>query len=437
MDIIILSQQSTPKLSLIVGLALSFLLSFQFISVCLAQEGRAAGVGQEDELHSVYGPPRPAIWEFQLSQLREDAENISSFNFYRKDQRNKTLFFKVSDNTLNNRNELRVKELTGGAVLFPINDDDRYQLDLGGTYDRLQDTSLYGKALYSRITYRPQSNLWFRVGYEYFDGFTSSRPKPYRNTILNATYFAAKMTIDRFSLIALLGSGRIDDVVNARYGLAGIVEGPLNTFFMAGYIKSDESKENVRTLALGRWAPYRPDLLPSTVFIWKHRDNYDFQLGGLLWGETNLLVKPAVIGMSQAMFISSAALRENSELRQGQLMSITDDYRNADVTLFYVYMNQGIEMIPGTISHVGFRAVQLFKIFNEVEFDPVTKPVIGVFYIEETEPVYNPPTRKFVDQSSTFWSYQAGFTFTNMFILNVIHVPQKSDWTVALSFVTM
>jgi hypothetical protein len=376
------------------------------------------------------------VWEFQLSQTRQDEGNISSFNFYRKDQRNKTLFFKVSDNGLNNRSEFRVKELTGGAVLFPVNDDDRYQLDLGGTYDRLQDTSLYGRALFSRITYRPQPYLWFRVGGEYFDGYTSGGAAPYRTTTLNATYVAGKVTVNRFSLIALLGRGRIDNAVNIRIGLAGSAEGPFNTFAMAGYIKSDEPKENVCTLALGRWAPYRPDQLPSSVLIWKHRENYDFVLGGLFWGETNLLVKPAVMGMSQGMFISSAALRENSELRQGQLMSITDDYRNSDITLFYVFMNQGIEMMPGNISHVGFKAIQLFKIFDEVEFAAVSRPVVGLFYNEETEPAFNPPTRTFIDKNSTFWSYQAGVTFKNMFILNVIHIPQKSEWTLALSFIT-
>lgn len=410
---------------------------FQLLSLCSAQEVKTSGAGEDAELHSVFGPPRPAIWEFQLSQMRQDAGDISSFNFYRKDQRNKTLFFKVSDNGLNNRNEFRVKELTGGAVLFPVNDDDRYQLDLGGTYDRLKDTSLYGKALFSRVTYRPRPNLWFRVGGEYFDGYTSGRPSPYRSTILNATYIAGKVTVDRFSITALLGRGRIDDVVNTRVGIAGSAEGPFNTFFLAGYIKSNEPKENVRTLALGRWAPFRPDQLPSSVLIWKHRDNYDFVLGGLFWGKTNLLVKPAVVGMSQGMFISSAALRENSELRQGQLMSITDDYRNSDITVFYVFMNQGIEMIPGTISHVGFRAIQLFKIFDEIEFSGISRPVVGVFYNEETEPVFSPSIRKFTDNNSTFWSYQAGFTVMNRLILNVIHVPQKSELTVALSFITL
>ncbi len=388
--------------------------------------------GNNDVRHSVFGPPRPPFWEFQLSRIKQGVENVSSFNFYRKDQRNKTLFFKMSDNGLNNRNEFRVQELTGGAVLFPINDDDRFQLDIGGTYDKLKDTTLPGKAIYSRVTYRPQRNLWFRFGHEYFDGYTSNH---YRKTVLNSNYFTGKVTVNLFSLVGLIGRGKIDDALNTRFGLAGIVEGPFNTYVMGGYVKSDEPKENVRTLAIGRWAPFRPDGLPSGMFIWKHRENYDFQLGGMFWGKNNLFVQPAAIGMSQGMFISSAALRENSELRQGKLMSITDDYRNSDITLFYVYLNQGIEMIPGNISHVGFRAIQLFRIFDEVTMSMFSKPVIGLFYNEETEPEFNPMYRKFVDKESTFWSYQVGLTVQESFILNVIHAPKKSEWTIALSFI--
>ena len=76
-------------------------------------------------------------------------------------------------------------------------------------------------------------------------------------------------------------------------------------------------------------------------------------------------------------------MRENSELRQGKLMSITDDYRNSDITLFYVYLSQGIEMMPGNVSHIGFRAIQLFKIFSGVKLSVFSKPVIGLFYNEE------------------------------------------------------
>lgn len=414
-----------------------FLLAILFLTNLntFCQEVQPPPGKEEDLRHSVFGPPRPSIWEFQLSYKTEGIENVSSFDFYRKDQRNKTLFFKMANNSLNNRNEFRVQELTGGAILFPINDDDRYQLDIGGTYEKLTDTLLNGKAFYSRATLRSVPGFWFRVGVEYFDGYTVGHNSPYRNTIVNSNYFVAKYTLDRFSIIGLVGSGKIDDALNTRFGGAGLIEGPYNTFLLGGYIKSDEPKENVRTIAIGRSAPFRADGLPSTIFIWKHRDNYDFQLGGLFWGGNNLFVHPAAIGMSQGIFISSAALRENSELRQGQLMSITDDYRNSDVTLFYVYLSQGIEMIPNNISHIGFRAIQLYKLFNEVKVSVFSKPVIGLFYNEDIEPEFDPLSHKFTDKRNTYFSYQAGMTFYDIIILNVVHIPEKSDWTVALSYI--
>ncbi len=389
----------------------------------------------KDQLHTVFGPPRPAMWEFQLSRMNQSSENITSFNFYRKDQRNKTLFFKVANNDLNNRSEFRVREVTGGAVLFPVNDDDRYQLELGGTYDIIHDTTLAEKASYSRITYRPSRSLWFRFGSEYYDGYKAGHPSQFKNTILNSNYFAGKVSVGMFSVLGVLGNGKIDNTLNTRYGAAGMFDGPYNMFFLGGYIRSDDSKENVRTLAIGRGAPYRPDGMPSGIFIWKHKENYDFQLGGIFWGNTNIVVQPAVIGMSQGMFISSIALRENSELRQGQLMSITDDYRNSDITLFYVYLKQGITIIPGTVNHVGIRAFQAFKIFDEISVLNISKPVLGIFYNEETSPTMNMTSHLFDDSVSKYFSYHLGATFSENLILNVIHIPAKDEWTTALSVV--
>jgi len=406
------------------------------ISLVYAQ-GEHPPVARTDDLkHSVFGPPRPAIWEFQLSRMAEDDERVTTFNFYRKDQRNKTLFFKLSDNELNNRNELRVKEVTGGAVLFPLDDDDRYQGDIGGTYDRMKDTSLAEKTFYTRITVRPDPRLWLRAGYEVFDGFTpGGRTVPYNGLSSSAIYGAAKGTLELFSLMAVVGQGREDGAARLRYGAGGIVELPWNTFALAGYIASEDRAENVRTLAIGRWAPFRPDGLPGAVVVWKHRDRYDFQLGGIFYGGNNVFVRPAAIGMTQGMFISSMALRENSELRQGQLMSITDYYRNADFTFFYVYMQQGIEMIPGRINHVGFRAVQVFKLFSGTQALFFSKPVIGAFYNEETEPVFVVPQRTFVDERSTYWSFQLGATVQDVFIVNTIVAPDRTQWRVALSYV--
>jgi hypothetical protein len=218
-------------------------------------------------------------------------------------------------------------------------------------------------------------------------------------------------------------------------GAGGIVEGPWNTFALGGYIKSDDTQENVRTLAFGRWAPFRPDGLPSAVFIWKHRELYDFQIGGLFYGETNLLVRPALIGMSQGMFVSSMAMRENSELRQAQLMSITDDYRNADYSVFYVMLRQAIPMVPGRLNHIGFRAFQFFRNFTQVEFAGISSPVLGVFYNEETEPQFVPAARTFTDKESSYWSLQLGATIAQSVIINSIVAMDRPQWRVAVSYI--
>lgn len=401
--------------------------------------GPVGGESQESatsELrYSVYGPPRPAFYEFQLSLMSQGGERVSSFNFYRKDQRNKTLFFKVSDNDLNNRGEFRGREVTGGVLLFPINDDDRYQCDVGGTYDEIKGTSLSERAFFSRLTIRPQPSLWFRVGYEFFDGFTpGGSVNPYRGTSTTSVYLAGRSTLDPVAIIGVAGRSDGEGMRAFRFGGAAVVEVPMNFFCMGGYIRSDVAEENVRTLAVGRWAPFRPDGTPSAIFVWKHRDQYDFQLGGLFYGGNNLFVRPAALGMSQGIFISSLALRENSELRRGQLMTITDDYRNADITFFYVYVNQGVEMIPGTVNHVSVRAFQFFKVFSQTEVHLFSKPVIGLFYSEETTPEFHPPTRKFSDETTTYWSFQVGATVQDVFIVNTIWTVSQSRWTLALSY---
>lgn len=197
--------------------------------------------------------------------------------------------------------------------------------------------------------------------------------------------------------------------------------------------------ENTRTLALGRWAPFRPDMKPSGFFIWKHRDDFDFQLAGAFWGKNNMFVRPAAIGMTRGIFISSAALGYNSKLRQSQLLTITDDYRNADISIFYVYLNQSIEMVPGQVNNVGFKVVQLYKLFDTVKFSIFSKPVIGVMLNEETEPAvrFDPQTNSmtFKDKTIIFWSCQLGVTLFNRFIFNVINNFGHSRWTAALSYI--
>ena len=117
-------------------------------------------------------------------------------------------------------------------------------------------------------------------------------------------------------------------------------------------------------------------------------------------------------------------------------MSITDEYRNANFSMFYVYLNQGVEMIPNQINHVGFRVViQFYYILTNVNFSIVSKPVVGIFYNEETEPKFSAKTHSLVDETNNYCSFQIGVTFFDLFILNVIQTPSKSDWTIALSYI--
>lgn len=417
------------------NLKLLIIFLLLLISVCLSQEHTTHSSRDKDPENSVYGPPQPPEWEFQIAVWTYNDEMASAFNLYRKNQRNKTFFMRLMKNGLDNRNQFQVDQLTGGLIIFPYKNDDRFQVDIGGTYDALKDTSLTNKTFYSRVTFRPKKYLWLRIGHEYKNGFAADHSLPYQKISDNANYLACRFNISKFSLLALAGTGKIDNDLNTRYGIGGMLKGSFNTYFFGGYIKSSEELENVRTLAAGRWSPFRPDGLPSGFFIWKHRENYDFQLGGVFWGGNNSFVRPAAVGITQGIFISSAALSENSRLRRRQLMIISDDYRDAEISFFYVYMDQGIEMSPGSVNHVGFKAFQLFKVFNEINLPAISNPVIGVFYNEETEPEFNPATHSFKEKISNYWAYQLGITIYERFVLNAINNPEKSEWTIALSYI--
>ena len=388
-----------------------------------------------DPRYSVFGPPKPAEWKFQIAHMNRDNEGVSSFNFYRKDQRDKTLLFNIINNGLDNTNQYRVQQISGIMILFPFNDDDRYQFDIGGTFDKIMDTTLTNTTLFSRFTYRPNRELWMRVGFEYYDGHVLGHGgNLYGNSTLNSYYFAAKYKLGFFTPVAVVGGGEADGNTNNRFGGGILLNGPLETYAFGGYIKSTDEKEDVRTLAIGRWAPFRPDGLPSGFFIWKHRSDYDFQLGGIFFGRRNRFVRPAAVGMLTGMFISSVTLRVNSQLRQRKFMMITDDYQNSDFSFYYVHLNQ--EITP--TSNVGFTVLQFFKLFTNTKFSIFSEPVIGIFYNEETNPtaVYNPITHQieFGDETEKFWSYQLGVTVIDKFEFNVIHRPTQSSWTVALSY---
>lgn len=381
--------------------------------------------------YSVFGPPQPAYWKFQLSHMNSDNEGATSFNFYRKDQRDKTIFFSVLNNGLDNTYQYRVQQISGGIILFPVNDDDRYQFDVGGTFDKIKETTFNNATFFSRFTYRPNRELWMRVGYEYYNGHQLGHGSNlYENSTLNSYYFAAKYKMGFFSPVVVISRGIVVGNIYNRFGGGVFLNGPFETYAFGGYIKSTDEFEDTRTLAIGRWAPFRPDGLPSGFFIWKHKSDYDFQLGGVFFGRRNRFVQPAAVGMLTGMFVSSITLRVNSLLRQRKLMMITDDYENSDYSFFYVHLNQ--EITP--TSNVGFTVLQFFKLFADKEFWIFNDPVVGIFYSEETNPIFDSKTFSLVDKKENYFSYQIGTKMTESFLIEIIHSPTKHEFTFAISY---
>ena len=420
----------------------SYLLFILFISSIKAQEQKPikydslslnnnSHQNNIDPRYSVFGPPKPAEWKFQLSHMNSDNEGASSFNFYKKNQRDKTFFFSIINNGLDNTNQYRVQQISGGIILFPFNDDDKYQFDVGGTFDKIKETKLNNSTFFSRFTYRPNRELWMRVGLEYHKGYELGQgSNPYINSELNSFYAAAKYKLGIFSPVAVIGRGNTDENINNRFGGGVLLDGPFETYAFAGYIKSTDEFESTRTLAFGRWAPFRPDGFPSGFFVWKHQSDYDFQLGGLFFGRRNRFVQPAAVGMLTGMFVSTITLRVNSLLRQRKLMMITDDYENSDYSFFYVHLNQEIT----STSNVGFTVLQFFKLFPDTEFWIFNDPVVGVFYNEETNPMFDRNTFSLVDKKENYFSYQLGTKVFKNFLIEAIHSPKKNELTFAISY---
>lgn len=419
-----------------------YLLCTSFISSTTAQEQNQITLDslslnsnshQEkvDPRYSVFGPPQPANWKFQLSHTNSDNEGTSSFNFYRKDQRDKTIFFSILINGLDYTNKYRVQQISGGTILFPFNDDDKYQFDVGGTSDKIKHSTLNNSTFFSRFTYRPNHEIWMRIGFEYYDGYELSQGNnPYIKSTLNSYYLAAKYKVGLLSPIAIAGGGKVDVNINNRFGGGVFLNGPLETYAFGGYIKSTDKFEDTRTLAFGRWAPFRPDGFPSGFFVWKHRSDYDFQLGGIFFGGRNRFVQPAAIGMLTGMFISSIALRANSLLRQRKLMMITDDYESSDYSFYYVHLNQKIT----STSNVGFTVLEFFKLFTNTKFWILYDPVVGIFYSEETNPIFDYKTFSLVDRKENYLSYQIGAKIIESFLIEAIHTPTKRELTFAIAY---
>ncbi len=393
------------------------------------------GHGQNiDPKYSVFGAPIPAKWKFQLSYDYRQEERVPAFSFYKENQRGKSLFFTVRDNTFDDANQYRVQRIAGGANLFPINNNDKYQLDVGGVLDKIIDPSLYNKTLFSRFTWRTSKKLWMRVGFEYSNVYDFNEDS-YNESLISSYYFASKYKIGFFTPMLIVSSGKNGENTNTRYGGSAMFSGPKELFLFGGYIASNDDAENVRTLAFGRSAPFKPDGLPSSFYVWKHRKDYDFHLGALLFGKKrNRLVRPVTKGITNGIFISSIALRANSNLRQRQLLSVTDDFEISEYSIFYVHMNVKIDMGPNTVINTGFKAVQFYKFFADKKLCIFNEPVIGLFYNEETTPFFNKMTMHMDDETEKFFSFQIGSKINNKFMFNVITEPTRSGIIGSVSY---
>lgn len=392
-----------------------------------------------DPKYSVFGAPIPQKWKFQLAYDYRQEERVPAFSFYKENQRGKTIFFTVRDNTFDEVNHYRVQRIAGGANIFPINNEDKYQLDLGGVVDKITDPSLYNKTLFSRFTWRTSKKLWMRVGFEYSDMYEYNESPmvgaSYDKSLISSYYLAAKYKIGFFSPILIVSNGKNGDNTNTRYGGGAMLNGPKELFLFGGYIASTDNEENVRTLAIGRSAPFRPDRLPSSFYVWKHKKDYDFHLGALLFGKSrNRLVRPVTNGITNGIFISSTALSANSNLRQRQLLSITDDFEISEYSIFYVHMNVKIDMGPNKVVNAGFRAIQFYKFFADKKLWIFNEPVIGLFYNEETSPTFNMTTMQMDDETKKFFSFQIGSKITDKFMFNIISEPTRSGIIGSLSY---
>ncbi len=115
-------------------------------------------------------------------------------------------------------------------------------------------------------------------------------------------------------------------------------------------------------------------------------------------------------------------------------MTITYENRNADLSIFLVTLDQQIEMLPGQLSRIGFKTLMVFKLFPDIRFKGISTPTLGLIMTEETNPVFNPVSGSFDDQSEDAHSYHLGFYFRERHLINVIHQFNGSEWEAAYSF---
>ncbi len=259
-------------------------------------------------------------------------------------------------------------QFIGGVVLFPYRNDDRFQLEMGGSVvnpKRSPTQSNY----FSRVTLRLEKWLWIRGGIEGLRESTGEDNSTIQTDKV-VQYGAIKFALGAWQLMGATGRTGRDSGQTGLSGGALLRVLPGIFFVFGGLLRGGQTAETVRTIALGRWAPFRPNGQASLFYIWKHRKHYNFHLAGLFYGRSNLFVRPAALGMTQGIFLSDLGLRENSNLRRLQLMTITDESRSAEVSIYVVTLDQRIEIDPGQLNRIGFKTLMVFKLFPDSRFNP-------------------------------------------------------------------
>ena len=96
------------NLKIFIVIVLFILGNIEFISFAQNEENKTADTlshhsdlshHNSDLRHSVFGPLSPDQWKFQLSFMNSKNQNVSAFNFYRKNQRDKVLFCSLTNNS--------------------------------------------------------------------------------------------------------------------------------------------------------------------------------------------------------------------------------------------------------------------------------------------------------------------------------------------------
>lgn len=78
--------------------------------------------------------------------------------------------------------------------------------------------------------------------------------------------------------------------------------------------------------------------------------------------------------------------------------------------------------------------MQFFKLFADIEFWIFNDPVVGLFYNEEINPIFDSNTFSLVDKKEIYFSYQIGTKIYRNFLIEAIHSPTKNEVTFAIAY---